>query len=148
MKRFANIKDCSRFSALCDIPETFFTNFFQKFRIFSLFFCFFFQKKCFRFRKMGFLLLPVGDEWFSRFMRIPSGIFWRCKIGEILTKSFYTWFSVWFCLFGFLQKLATFCASVCEARFRLCVKEMWFSCFSMNSIVQLFHLTWVLIFLL
>ena len=36
-------------------------------------------------------------------MRIPSGIFWRCKIDEILTMSFYTWFSIWFCLFGFLQ---------------------------------------------
>ena len=58
-------------------------------------------------------------------MRIPSGIFWRCKIDEILTMSFYTWFSVWFCLFGFLQKFATFCASVCEARLRLWVK-MWF----------------------
>ena len=43
---------------------------------------------------MGFLLLPVGEEWFSRFMRIPSGIFWRSKIDEILTMSFYTWFSV------------------------------------------------------
>ena len=34
---------------------------------------------------MGFLLFPVGEEWFSRFMRIPLGIFWRCKIDEILT---------------------------------------------------------------
>ena len=34
---------------------------------------------------MNFLLFPVGEEWFSRFMRIPSGIFWRCKIDEILT---------------------------------------------------------------
>ena len=32
-----------------------------------------------------FLLFPVGEEWFSRFMRIPSGIFSRCKIDEILT---------------------------------------------------------------
>ena len=50
--------------------------------------------KCFRLRKI-FLLFPVGEEWFSRFMRIPSGIFWRCKIDEILTiMSFYPWFSV------------------------------------------------------
>ena len=70
---------------------------------------------------MFFLLFPVGEEWFSRFMRIPSSIFWCCKIDEIL-MSFYTWFSVWFCLFGFLQKFATFCASVCEARLRICVK--------------------------
>ena len=38
---------------------------------------------------------PVGEEWFSRSMRTPSGIFWRCKIDEILTIiSFYAWFSV------------------------------------------------------
>ena len=54
----------------------------QKF--FSLFVCFFF--KLFPVEKDGFFLLfPVGEEWFSRFMRIPSGIFWRCKIDEILT---------------------------------------------------------------
>ena len=42
---------------------------------------------------MGFLLFPVGEEWFSRLMRIPSGIFWGCKIDEILTiLSFYPWF--------------------------------------------------------
>ena len=32
---------------------------------------------------MGFLLFSVGEEWFSRLTRIPSGIFWRCKIDEI-----------------------------------------------------------------
>ena len=42
----------------------------------------------------GFLLFSVGEEWFSRLMPIPSGIFWRCKIDEILTYSFYTWFYV------------------------------------------------------
>ena len=93
MKRFASIKGCSRFSALCDLPETFFKKFFEKFRIFPYFSVFFF-KKCFRLRKMDFLLFPVGKEWFSRFMRIPSGSFWRCTIDEILTMSFYTWFSV------------------------------------------------------
>ena len=67
---------------------------------------------------MGFLLFSVGEEWFSRLTRIPSGIFWRCKIDEILI-SFYLWFSVWYCLFGFLQKFA----SVCEARLRLCVNS-------------------------
>ena len=36
---------------------------------------FLFFYKGFRLRKMGFLLFPVGEEWFSRFMRIPSGIF-------------------------------------------------------------------------
>ena len=80
----------------------------------------------FRFRKF-FLLFPVGEKWFhqgSRFMRIPSGIFWRCKIDEILTiMSFYRLFSVWYCLFGFLQKFATFFASVCEVRLRLCVNN-------------------------
>ena len=62
---------------------------------------------------MFFLLFPIVAEWFSRLTRIPPGIFWRCKIDEILTMSFYPWLSVWYCLFGFLQKFA----SVCEARF-------------------------------
>ena len=38
---------------------------------------------------MGFLMFPVGEEWFSRSMRIPSGIFWRCKFDEILTINFF-----------------------------------------------------------
>ena len=38
-------------------------------------------------------------------MRIPSDIFWRCKVFEILTTLlFYPRFSVWYCLFGFLFK--------------------------------------------
>ena len=45
-------------------------------------------------------------------MPIPLGIFWRCKIDEILTYSFYPWFYVWYSLFGFQNF-----ASVCEARF-------------------------------
>ena len=58
---------------------------------FSLFFCFFFNvPSC---ERWVFLLFPVGEEWFSRFMRIPSGYFWRSKIDEILTMSIYTWFS-------------------------------------------------------
>ena len=63
-------------------------------KIFSSIFCFL---KDFQLRKMGFLLFPVEEEWFSRFMRVPSGIFWRCKIDEMLTMSFYPWFSVWYC---------------------------------------------------
>ena len=83
MKRFASIKDCSRFSALCDLPETCFKKIPKNFELFSVFFSVFF--KCFRLREMFFLLFPLGEQWFSRFMRIPSGIFWRCKIDEILT---------------------------------------------------------------
>ena len=63
------------------------TNFFLQFSVFFF--------KCFRLRKMDFLLFPVGEECVSRSMRIPSGIFWRCKIDEILPiVSFYAWFSV------------------------------------------------------
>ena len=82
-------------------------------------FFFYFLFKVFRWERMGFLLFSVGEEWFSRLTRIPSGIFWRCKIDEILI-SFYPWFSVWYCLFGFLQKFA----SVCGARLRLCVQNL------------------------
>ena len=46
-------------------------NFFPQFSVFY---------KGFPLRKMGFLLFPVGEEWFSRLTRILSGIFWRCKI--------------------------------------------------------------------
>ena len=34
--------------------------------------------KGFSLRKMGFLLFSVGEKWFSRLMRILSGLFWRC----------------------------------------------------------------------
>ena len=82
----------------CRCPsKKFFENTLEKFRKifeknFSLNFLFFFQG--FPLRKMGFLLFSVGEEWFSRLMLIPSGIFWRCKIDEILTYSFYPWFYV------------------------------------------------------
>ena len=56
-------------------------------------FFFYFLFKVFRRERMGFSLFSVGEEWFSRLTRIPSGIFWRCKIDEILI-SFYPWFSV------------------------------------------------------
>ena len=36
--------------------------------------------KGFSLRKMGFLLFSVGEEWFSRLMRILPGIFWRCLL--------------------------------------------------------------------
>ena len=55
--------------------------------IFTLIFCFFFEKM-FSVEKDGFLLFPVGEEWFSRFMRIPW-VFWRCKIDKILTIIFF-----------------------------------------------------------
>ena len=81
----------------CRCPsKKFFENILEKFRKifekkFSFNFLFF---KGFPLRKMGFLLFSVGEEWFSRLMPIPSGIFWRCKIDEILTYSFYPWFYV------------------------------------------------------
>ena len=73
---------------------------------------------CLRFsaeKEWVFCCFQLGKNGF-RGLRVPSGIFWRCKIDEILI-SFYPSFSVWYCLFGFLQKFA----SVCEARLRLCV---------------------------
>ena len=69
-KRFASVKDSSRFSALCDLPET----------IKKFFLNFVFFLKGFPLRKMGFLLFPVMEEWFSRCMRIPSGIFGAVKL--------------------------------------------------------------------
>ena len=52
---------------------------FEKFRkFFSTIFCFFF--KGLRLRKMGFLLFPVAEELFSRFMGIPSGFFGAVNI--------------------------------------------------------------------
>ena len=70
-KRFARVKDFSRFSALCDLPETI-KYIFEKFFFNFLFF------KGLSLRKMGFLLFLVGEELFSSLMRIFSGIFWRC----------------------------------------------------------------------
>ena len=71
-KRFARVKDSFRFSALCDLPETI-KSILEKFRKNSSFFCFFLKKNC-------FLLFPVGQEWFSRLMRIPSGILGAVKL--------------------------------------------------------------------
>ena len=110
-KCFASIKDCWRFSALCDLPETFIRKFFNISKmIFPQLSVFL---KGFRLRKLGILLFPAGEEWFSRFMRIPSGIFWRSKIDEILTiLSFYPWFSVWYCLFGLRSTAPPLCLNV------------------------------------
>ena len=74
-KRFASINHCSRFSALCDLPETFIKKFSKNF----------FPQICnflkgLRLRKMGFLLFPVAEELFSRFMGIPSGFFGAVKL--------------------------------------------------------------------
>ena len=55
MKRFASIKDCSRFSALCDLPETI-KNIFENFFLNFLFL------KGISLRKMVFLLFSVGEE--------------------------------------------------------------------------------------
>ena len=121
MKRFATLKDSSRFSALCDFKKIAgdlqknFGNFLKKIQK-NFSFNFLFVFKVFRWGRWVFLLFSVGEEWFSRLMPIPSGIFWRCKIDEMLTYSFYPWFYVWYCLFGFQNF-----ASVCEARLRLCV---------------------------
>ena len=94
-KRFASIKNCSRFSALRFTGDLQLKNFSKN----DFFFNFLFFFKCFRLRKMGFLLFPVEEEWFSRYMRIHSGIFWRCKIDEILTvilhlvlRAIFIWF--------------------------------------------------------
>ena len=130
MKRFATLKDSSRFSALCDfkkiagdlqknfrkyfgkISENFWKNFKK---IFPSIFCLFLR---FSVEEDGFFCcFQLGKIGFWRLMPIPSGIFRRCKIDEILTYSFYPWFYVWYCLFGFQNF-----ASVCEARLRLCVK--------------------------
>ena len=85
-KRFASVKDSSRFSALCDLLETFISKIFKNPPPFSVFFL------SFPLKKMGFLVFPVGEEWFLRLVHIPSGIFWRCTIDEVLTMSFYPWF--------------------------------------------------------
>ena len=58
-------------------------------KFFSSIFCLRFSVE----KEWFFLLFSVGEEWFSRLTRIPSGIFWPCKIDEILI-SFYSWFSV------------------------------------------------------
>ena len=56
-KSFARVKDSSRFSPLCDLPETI-KNIFEKF--FSSFFCFFF--KGFSLRKMVFCCFQEGKN--------------------------------------------------------------------------------------
>ena len=88
-KRFARVKDSSRFSALCDLPETI-KNIFEK--IFSSFFLF---SKGFPLRKMGFYCFQLGKNGF-RDLCVSVRVFFGavyCKIHEIL-MSFYPWFSL------------------------------------------------------
>ena len=81
---------------------------------------------------MCFLLFPVGEEWFSR--RIPLGIFWGCKIDEILTLlSFFPWLSVWYCLFGFLLKSSQFSSQVFAKHGFICFDK----CFESNKFFTL-----------
>ena len=107
-KRFASIKGLLRvFGTMWltrDLHQKFFRTFSRKL----------FSSTLFHFWKVvgweyGFLLFSVGEEWFSRLMRIPSGIFWGCKIDEILTLlSFYPWLSVWYCSLVFFWKVHNF----------------------------------------
>ena len=97
-KRFASVKDSSTFSALCDLLETFkkvFRIFFPQFSVFL---------KVFRWERCFFAVSGWEKNRFSILMRISSGIFWSCKIDQILKLSFYPWLSVRYCLFGFLLK--------------------------------------------
>ena len=57
-KGFACIEDSLGFSALCDLPETFF----EKNRFFF---------RGFRLSKMGFCCFQLGEKCFSSLMRIP-----------------------------------------------------------------------------
>ena len=63
MKRFASIKNCSRFSALCNLPQTFFKKIFKKFRNFIHIFLFLFLK-CFRLREKSFCCSQLGKNGF------------------------------------------------------------------------------------
>ena len=83
-KRFARVKDSSRFSALCDLPETI-ESIFEKFRKKFLNFLFFFKKKMF------FAVSSWARMVFETYA-YPFGYFRRCKIDEI-SMSFYPWFS-------------------------------------------------------
>ena len=74
MKHFASIKDCSRFSAPCDLSETFFKKFkfFEKFRIFFPF-CFF--KKMFPVEKDGFFAVSSWGRMVFEIYAYPFGYF-------------------------------------------------------------------------
>ena len=72
-KRFASIKNCSRFSALCDLPENFSLKVFRKVTNFILIFCFFLKNVfgserwffcCFQLKKNGFRDLCVSFRVF------------------------------------------------------------------------------------
>ena len=82
-----------RCSGLWDLPKyTVRLFFFEVFSVGKMFFC------CFS-----------RGKWFSSLIRIPSGIFWRCKIDENWTiLSFWPWLSVLYCLLGFSSKVHNF----------------------------------------
>ena len=93
MKRFMTVKDSSRFSALCDFKKIacdlqkyfskiFWKNFEKTSKNIFLQFSFF---KRFSVEEGRFFAVFSWEEWFSRLVPIASGIFWRCKIDEILT---------------------------------------------------------------
>ena len=120
-KRFASIKDCSRFSALCDSLETFLEKIFQKnFKnFFSVIFCFL---NVFGLERWVFCCFQLGKNGFQGLCVSLRVFFWRCKIDEILTTFLLPLvlrmiFLIWFC-----SKFATFFATVCEAQLRLCVE--------------------------
>ena len=83
-KRFARVKDSSKFSALCHLPETI-KSIFEKFRKKIFNFLFFFKKKLF------FAVSSWARMVFETYA-YPFGYFRRCKTDEIL-MSFYPWFS-------------------------------------------------------
>ena len=76
-------------------------NFFRKFekKLFLIFFLFF---ERFSVEKDGFFAVSSWGKLVFESNAYPFGYFRPCKIDEVLTKmSFYPWFSVRYCLFGF-----------------------------------------------
>ena len=104
MKRFVTLKDSSRFSALCDFKKI--AGVLQKnfSKIFWKNFGNFLKKNYFSFNFLFFLRFSVEEDGFFAVFSWgrmvfetyahPFGYFWRCKIDEILTYSFYPWFYV------------------------------------------------------
>ena len=69
-------------------------------KIFFLIFLFFFKERWF------FAVFSWGRMVLETYA-YPFGYFWRFKIDEIL-MSFYPWFFVWYCLFGFFKSSQVF----------------------------------------
>ena len=78
-KRFARVKDSSRFSALCDLPETI-RNIFEKFQTFFLNFLFF---KGFSLRKMFFCCFQLEKNGFRDLY-----VSFRVFFGAVYCKNF------------------------------------------------------------